>query len=74
MLLEESTQLIAISYLEHQQRRKKIYNIPKRLTFIKYRLYPHRHIFVYLQYGCTVAASESTTWKNGKKYAAAMSK
>ena len=41
---------------------------------IKYRIYPYRHIFVYFYSGCTVAASESTTWKNGKKHSAAMSK
>ncbi len=58
----------------HQQRREKVYNMPERLIFIKYRIYPYRHIFVYLFSGCTVAASERTTWKNGKKYAAAMSK
>jgi hypothetical protein len=74
MLLVERTQLIAISYLKHQQRREKVYNMPGRLTLIKYRIYPYRHIFVYLYSGCTVAASERTTWKNGKKYAAAMSK
>jgi hypothetical protein len=74
MLLVKRTQLIAISYLEHQQRREKVYNMPERLTLIKYRIYPYRHIFVYLYSGCTVAASERTTWKNGKKYAAAMSK
>jgi hypothetical protein len=74
MLLVKRTQLIAISYLEHPQPSEKIYNMPERLTLIKYRIHPHRHIFVYLYSGCIVAASERTTWKNGKKYAAAMSK
>ena len=47
MLLVERTQLIAISYLEHQQRREKVYNMPEQLTLIKYRIYPYRHIFTY---------------------------
>ena len=48
MLLVKRTQLIAISYLEHQQRREKVCNMPKRLTLIKYSFYSYRHIFVYL--------------------------
>lgn len=48
MLLVKRTQLITISYLEHQQRREKVCNMPKRLTLIKYSFYSYRHIFVYL--------------------------
>ena len=44
------------------------------LTLIKFRTYPYRHIFVYLYFGYTVTASKRTIWKNGKKYATAMSK
>ncbi len=58
MLLVKRTQLIAISYLEHQQRREKVYHMPERLTLIEYRIYPYRHIFVYLYSGCTVAVSK----------------
>ena len=49
------------------------YNMPERLTLSNI-VYPYRHIFIYLYSGCAVAASERTTWKNGKKYSAAMSK
>jgi hypothetical protein len=42
-------------------------SMPERLTLIKDRIYPYRHIFVFRYSGCTVGASESTTWKNGKK-------
>ncbi len=38
--------------------------IPKPKTI---SIYIDRHIFVYLQFGCTVAASERTTCKKGKK-------
>ena len=49
MLLVERTQLIAISYLEHQQRREKVYNMPERLTLIKYRIYPEGiSLFTYI--------------------------
>ena len=41
MLLVKRAQLIAISYLEPQQRREKIYNMPEQLTLIKYRIYPY---------------------------------
>jgi hypothetical protein len=58
VLLVEWTQLIAIYYLELQQRHEQVYNIPDRQTLIKYRIYPYRHIFVYLYSGCTVTASE----------------
>jgi hypothetical protein len=30
-------------------------------------IYHYRHIFVYLYFGCTVAAAERATLKNGKK-------
>ena len=68
------TELIAISYLEHLQRPKMLYNMPEWLILIKYPIYPYRHIFVDLYSGCTVTASEKTKWRNGKKYAAAMNK
>jgi hypothetical protein len=73
-MLLERTQLIVISNLEHQQRCERFATCHERLTLIKSRIYPYRHIFAHLYSGCTVAASERTTWKNGKKYAAAMSK
>jgi hypothetical protein len=57
MVLVKKTQPITIFNLEHQQRREKVYNMPERLTLIKYRIYPYRHIFVYLYSGCIVAAS-----------------
>jgi len=72
MLLVERTQLIAIFYLEHQQWREKILNMPDRLTLIKY---PYAMIsislFTYIL-AVQLPASERTTWKNGKKYCAAM--
>ncbi len=51
-----------------------VYNMPERLTLIKYCNYPYRLIFVHLWFGCRVTASERTTWKDGKKYSAAMTK
>ena len=73
MLLVEGTQLIAISYLEHPHGVKGLqYARAADLYQISYL--PLWHIFVYLWPGCTVAPSARTTWKNGKKYSAAMSK
>ena len=42
-----------------------VYNL-RNITDRREPVYPYRHIFNYLCSGCTVAAPERTTWKNGR--------
>jgi hypothetical protein len=65
--------MLSYFLLKIAKRHEKVYNVPERPTLIKYRIYPEV-ISLFTNSGCTGTPSERTTWKNGKKYAAAMRK